>query len=117
MNDMAHYTPDLEVIIDRDWNAGVVRILRLQFKTLPCLHQSLEGEFPVERSNHNFSIGFFLGAIDDQQILIKDASASHRVPICTDKEDVIGIRNQILMQIEITVVLILSRAWKPCGDH
>ena len=35
----------------------------------------------------------------------------------TDKENVVGVWNQILMQVEITVVVVLSRAWKASGEH
>ena len=44
---MAHHAPDLELVIDGDWNAGVVRILWLQLKASPVLHKALQGKFAV----------------------------------------------------------------------
>ena len=54
---MAHYAPDLEVVIDGDWNAGVVRILWLQLKASPVLHKALQGKFAIEGSNHDLAVG------------------------------------------------------------
>ena len=77
VNDMAHHAPDLEVVIDGDGNAGVIGILRLQFKAPPVLHQALQSKFAIEGSDHDLAVGLLLGAIHDQQIPVIDPCTHH----------------------------------------
>ena len=116
MNDVSHHSPNLEVIVHRNRNTGVVWIFWLKFKTLLSLDQALEREFTVEGGDHDLPIWLFLRAIHDQQVPIMNSSTHHRVPTGPDKENIVGIRYEVLVQVEVAIVVVLDWTGKARRD-
>lgn len=74
--------------------------------------QTLDGEFSVDFRNHNISVLWPFGFVDDHQIAAVQPDIRHGIADGAHKERGAGPLNAVLIQIKLHLDIVTCRRWK-----
>ena len=93
----------------RDINFGIVRILRREEYSTISSYEAFDGQFTIQSSDDDLVMPGSFRAVYDEQVSVMDASPCHGVSVSTEEKGGCPITHQMLMQIQPSIEIILSR--------
>lgn len=106
MNAPEHDTPDGQGLLTRDQDIPVPRGPGTQQDAIGHEAELLDGEFPIDHGDDDAAVGWVDGSIDDQQIAIMQADASHGMAFDPNEESGFPVLDQVLVETEAVLKVV-----------
>ena len=116
MNHEGDHTPNLTGGSLGHVDVGIVGALGLQTDTLAVLDQPFHGQLAVDHRDHHLAAGRLQGPVHHQDVVVVDADSDHGVACHPDKEGGGWIGHHELVEVELSLDIVLGRAWKAGGN-
>ena len=78
--------------------------------------EAFESEGPIQDGYHHSARARIEAAIDEQEIAMVNARASHGVAAHTQKKGAAWMANQLFIEIDPHVDVVIGRGGEPCGN-
>ena len=108
MDDAGDDTPDAEIGIFSDHDRRVVGICRNQFTGGWTLLKPFYGQFAINDSNNNFTVGRLKRSIDNQDIVMIDTCIFHWIAGNSHKKSSHRMLNEQFVQIKFSINMIFG---------